>query len=206
MPQILSRREICPPDGFRFVHPETGHASVAMDWWTWQEKIRDHRKANNLPIISEATADEQMCKQLAPDWCSHSDNNRSWVNTRLSFGDIAAGVMAYARLALSGFKTVDQTEADRRARICAGCYLLIAPQGCGACSQMANLIVGDIAQKTTAYDAALGPKACAACRCPAKSIVHFPLKELDRADDANKQEAFSDFCWRKLGGENRLLA
>lgn len=206
MPQILSRRDVCPPDGFRYTHRETGHTSTAMDWFTWQDKIREHRKANNLPVISEADADAQLCLQLAPEWCAHSENNRSWVNTRLSFGDIAAGVLAYARLALSGFKTVEQSEANRRARICAGCYLLVAPQGCGVCSQMANLITGDVAQKKTDYDAALGMKACAACRCPVKSLVHFPMEELDRADDANKQEAFADFCWRKLGGENRLPA
>jgi hypothetical protein len=201
--QILSRRDVTPPDGFRFTHPETSHRSEAMDWFTWQDRIRAHRKANDLPPISETVADDQLCQQLPPEWCSHAENNRKWVNTRLSLGDIVNGFVAYVKLAIRGFETVSQAEADRRARICAGCFLNVNAQGCGACGQMATLITGDIAKKKTAFDDAL--KACAACLCPNKSTVHFPLSILEEADpNDEKQPLFADFCWRKKTSENYL--
>lgn len=205
MSQILSRREITPPDGFRYTHRETGYVSSAVDWYTWQESIRTHRTANNLPAISPDEAEDQMCQQLPPDWCQHSENNRRWVNTRLSWSDIVTGVVAYAKLALSGFQTVSQPEANRRARICAGCFLNVTIQGCGACSKIAELITGDVASKKTEYDDAL--KACAACQCPNRSTVHFPLSLLEQADpNDEKQPLFADFCWRKKDGENYLPA
>jgi hypothetical protein len=209
--QILKNRDLCPPeitsgDSFRFVHRETNHVSQAPTYYDWIERIRSHRSANSLPPVSEVEAMDQLCKTLPPEYCEHNDaNSRSWVNPRLSWGDIAAGVVAYAKLALSGFKTVSQDESNRRARICAGCFLLVPIQGCGACSKLASLIVGDVAQRRTNYDEALNGKACAACACPTKSLVHFPLSLLEQADPGDaKQPAFTLFCWRKKTSENYL--
>jgi hypothetical protein len=206
--QVLNNRDLAPPeltsgDSFRFTHPETMHVSAASEYYTWQERIRDHRKANNLPPISAATVEDQLCKQLPPEWCSHAENNRAWVNTRFSWGDIVTGAVAYVKLAVSGFQTVSQPEADRRARICAGCFLNVNAQGCGACGKMGELITGDIAKKKTQFDAAL--KACAACLCPNRATVHFPLEILEAADpNDEKQPLFTDFCWRKKSSDNYL--
>lgn len=210
--QILRNRDLCPPeitsgDSFRYTHSETQHRSIAPTYYDWIERIRAHRTANNLPQIAPEEAENQLCQQLPPEWCHHSENNRTWVDTRLSWGDIAAGVVAYAKFALSGFTSVSQAESNRRARICAGCFLLVPIQGCGACSKLASLITGDVAQKRTDYDDALNGKACAACRCPNKSIVHFPLGVLEQADPGDaKQPAFADFCWRKKTSDNYLPA
>lgn len=177
------------------------HDSKAMTHYDWWQAIIAHRKGNELPPITQADAEDQLCQQLPPEWCEYSENNRTWVDTRLSWGDIVEGAKAYIKLALTGFQTVSQDEANRRARICAGCFLRVPIQGCGACSKIASLIMGDVAQKKTQYDESLNAKACAACRCPVKSLVHFPLNLLEEAE-SDAQEKFTDFCWRKRSGDN----
>lgn len=203
----LKNRDISPPDFFRFTHAETGYVSQAIDWYTWQENIAAHRKANNLSPITPEEAEAQLCEILPPGHCRHAPaekKSRSWVNTRLRFGDIANGMKAYLALAISGFQTVSQEEANRRAAICSGCYLLVQPQGCGACVKLSRLITGDLARKKTPHDDRLVNKACAICLCGASSLVHFRMSALEKpeVDSPEKQAAYPDFCWRKRGGVN----
>lgn len=204
--QRLINRDRTPPDGFRYVHT-TGFISKAIDHYNWMLKIAAHQKGNGLPPVSEAAAEEQLCSGLPPGNCEHDSaeqSSRPWVNTRLRWSDIVEGTKAYLALITSGFQTVPQEEANRRAAICAGCYLRTPPQGCGSCVKIGQLIVGDIANKKTPHDDYLVNQACSVCSCPVKSIVHFPLSALDKADSPEKQEAFPTFCWRKQGGTNRV--
>lgn len=201
---ILKNRDQTPPDGFVYCH-ETGYVSRAIDSYNWYEDIRKHREANQLPPITMEQAEEQLCETLPPGHCTHSlpeQRSRPWVNTRLRWRDVVEGTKAYLTFIASGFQSVSQAEADRRARICASCYLKVTPQGCGSCVKISRLIVGDVAGKKTAHDSFIAQQACGACACPLQPIVHFPLALLERADNDAKQTAFVDFCWRKKGGEN----
>jgi hypothetical protein len=201
---ILKRRDQTPPDGFRYVHQETGYVSWAIDIHTWFENIVAHRNANNLPPITLEMAEAQLCETIGPSWCAHSPSvqkGHGFVSTRLRWRDIVEGTKAYLSFIASGFQTVSQAEADRRAGICAGCFLQVVPQGCGACVKIGRLITGNVATKTTAHDRLLANKACAVCHCGTKSIVHFPMPLLEKADTPEKQAAYPSFCWRKQGGE-----
>lgn len=203
----LINRDQTPPDGFRYTHVETGYVSRAIDAYNWMLGIAAHRKANNLPPITAAQAEDQLCLILPPGNCEYDSEERGtriWVNTRLNWHQIVEGTKAYVALIASGFKTVEQEEANRRAAICSSCYLKTPPQGCGSCLKIAQLIIGDVAAKTTPHDSYLVNQACSVCSCPVKSIVHFPLSALDKADSPEKQEAFPTFCWRKVGGTNRV--
>lgn len=196
-----------PPDFWRFTDPDTGFVSKAVDHYNWMLQINAHRKGNGLPKITEAVAEDQLCQQMPPGWCHHSDDeqsSRSWVNTRLRWSDIVEGTKAYLSFIASGFESVEQPEADRRARICSSCFLNVQVQGCGSCVKLASLVTGTVAGKKTPYDDNLVNKACAACGCPSRSIVHFPMNLLDQADTAEKQEKYASFCWRKHGSENRI--
>lgn len=199
---VLKNREHTVPDMFRYTH-ETGYVSKAMDWWTWQADIKAHRKANNLPPISPEQAEAQLCEIIPPDWCHQEQAGRKSVNSRLGFRQIAEGFKAYMRFPFGN--AVSQEEANRRARICSGCYMRVQPQGCGTCVKIAQLITGELAQKKTLYDSNLVNKACAVCRCPTQSIVHFPLDILEKVDNDAQQEAFPMFCWRKKAGENYAI-
>jgi len=204
--QRLLNRNLTPPDGFRYSH-ETGYVSRAMDHWSWYEDIKRHRLANALPPISIEQAEDQLCAGLPPnncEWDADEKGHHSFVETRLRIRDIAQGAAAYVKLMLSGFKTVDQAEADRRARICSGCYLRVAPIGCASCQKVGAFIVGEVGKKKTHYDQNLFQKACAACRCPLQPLVHFPLDLLSQNEGEGLQEKLPAFCWRKVGGSNYL--
>ena len=204
--QKLLNRNVTPPDGFRYTH-ETGYVSHAMDHWSWYEDIKKHRKANSLPPISVESAEDQLCAALPPnncEWDANEQGRHAYVETRLRIRDIAAGATAYVKLMLTGFKTVAQEEANRRAQICSGCYLRVTPQGCGTCAKIGSFIVGDVGKKKTPYDQNLFQKACAACRCPLQPLVHFPLDLLGQNEGEGLQGKLPAFCWRKVGGTNYL--
>lgn len=202
--QILARRDMTPPDGFRFTHPETGYRSEAVDWFTWQDSIRAHRTANNLPPITPEQAESQLCEQLAPENCVGSDPNRPFVDTRISLGDVWDAMKVFGKFALSGFKFVDQAEATRRARLCVGCHNNIGVMGCGACQQLGSIVTGDLAQRSTPHDAAL--KVCGVCKCLNAAQVHVPLDALDAKDSPEKQALYPSFCWLQKSSENYLPA
>jgi hypothetical protein len=205
--QRLIKRDHTPPDLFRYTHSQTGHVSQSMTYGGWMGEIDKHCRLNTLPAVPQAEAEDQLCKVLPPGWCEYDaqeQGSRPWVNTRLRLADIVAGSQQYVSMLMGGLQTVTRTEANRRARICAGCYLRVPVQGCGACQRLADFIVGDVKGKTTDYDDLLDKKACAPCRCPVRSLVHFPMSSLNKADSPDKQAAYPDFCWRKEGGVNRI--
>lgn len=202
----LKNNSTTPADGFRFTH-ETGYVSRAIDPYTWMQDIDAHRKANKLPPVTQAQAEDQLCAQLEPQNCVQvgAGDRQQWVNTRLRWRDIAEATAAYVRLLITG-ETASQAEADRRAKICSSCFLRVTPQGCGTCVKLARLVTGAIASKKTPYDDNLVNKACAVCRCPVASIVHFPQSVLDKASSPEKQAGYPDFCWAKQGGVNYQAA
>lgn len=200
MPQVLRRRDISPPDFFRYVHSETGHPTVAVDWTTWQEEIVKHRQGNNLPPITANDAEDQLCGQLAPEWCEGNDPNRPWVDPRISLNDVADAMKVFASFMVSGFKFVSQEEATRRARICVGCPNNLNIQGCGACRQIASFVTGTLAQRSTPHDDKL--KTCGVCRCVVKALVHIPLNALAAKSTPDREALLPSFCWQKPSGEN----
>lgn len=194
--QRLSNRSIVVPDGFRYTVQETGYTVRARDYWSWMKKTRDHYKANEIPIPDDLDArmEDQLCKLLPPEWCARP-NDASWINTRISWDDFANGMKAFVSLFLGGFDFVDQAEAERRAWLCCGCPMNVSLAGCGACRKMATLITGDVAKRTTPYDADL--RACAICKCAVQSMVWFPMDALESADTPEHQALYpAEFCWK----------
>lgn len=193
------------PDHYRYCHAESGYVSTGVNWWDMWDSVVAHRKANGYPPITEAEAEDQLCQQIGPAFCAQEQpGDFRFVNTRLKWSDIVAGVKPYAAFLMGS--TTSQEESNRRAKICGGCYLRVQPQGCGACLKIASLITGVIAQRKTPYDSLLANKACAACSCPTSSLVHFPMSILEKpeVDSMAKQESLPPFCWRRRGGENYL--
>jgi len=170
----------------------------AWDYQTWVENARAHLVANgqavpeDLPVLME----DQLCQTLEPGWCNYDDPGRPRVNTDLSWGDVLGGLATFAEWLARGMRYVSQAEADRRAEICARCYLNVNIGGCAACQKMVAQVIGD---RTTKYDPNI--RACAVCKCVLKAKVHFPISVLDR--QAKKaQPLYPEFCWLKKGGRN----
>lgn len=199
MARLLRNKSICPPDEFRYTHPETGHRTVAKDYYNWVEAAREHRKAMGLPWAydQEARMQEQLCSQLSPDWCEYMREGDVWIDTRLTLTSIIDFTKTLIAHAASGAHYVDQEEANRRAKICATCYLNIPAAGCGACHALSTLTAGG---RSTPYDAAL--KNCAVCHCYNSAQVHFPLTTLEVNDTPLKQSQYPRHCWKHKGGIN----
>lgn len=172
-----------------------------MDHYNWIEDINAHRKANNLTPITVAEAEDQLCHTIDPEWCvQEKDDVTRPVSTRLTLNDVIAGATSYIKVLFGLQSFVSQSEADRRAKTCANCFLNVNVQGCGACARLATIITGDVANQKTKYDSSL--KACGVCSCPLQAIVHFPISALENADKSDEQLKYPLFCWRKIGGTN----
>ena len=189
----------CDGEGrhYRYRHPETGHVSHALDWFTWQELIKSHRIGNKLPPVSAEETEDQLCRVLPPEQCERAIGDAPGITTRFGWKEVKAATLAFTRLLTTGF--VSKFEAERRARICAGCYFNVVPIGCGTCQKLTSLVTGELAQRRTKSDSLLN--GCAVCQCSLKALVHFPLKTLELE---SKQDRLPSFCWQKQGGENFL--
>lgn len=198
--RLLKNKSVCPPDPlfFSYTHPETGHRSTAIDFYSWIEKCKDHRRANDLPIPSdfEEVAQDQLCSTLDSDWCSY-EKEGTWVNMRLALSDIVTVTKALLDSAVGNF--VSQEEAERRAKICSMCHFNTNVGGCGVCHQLANLIAPG---KTTSQDANL--KSCAVCGCQLRAKNWIQLDTLRNNLQSARQDAYPSFCPYKIGGVNYI--
>lgn len=196
MPRLLKRLDTAPPDFFRYVDPDTGHEIIAVDYWGWVEKAKEHRKANNLgiPYDLEAQMQDQYCHTIPSEYCQY-EREGTWVNLRLALDDILTVTRALIDSAKGDF--VSQEEAERRASICSRCYLNVNATGCGACRQIANLVAPG---RTTSQDQNL--KNCGVCGCYLRPKVHVKLDTLESSISNSRQEAYPSFCFLKKNGPN----
>lgn len=198
--QKLSNRDLVPPDPvyFRYVHPETGHVSQAQTYDVWMSDSYAHRRANNLPIPIDFTAqmEDQLCSSLPAGWCSGTDPNRPDVDMRFGLTDVWNWANANLQALVKGFAS--QEEAERRAKICAGCYMNINSQGCRGCQDVATLFSNQLAKRSTSSDSFL--RNCAVCRCFLTALVHFRLDTIPKDDSL--QKSFPIFCWQRKDSTN----
>ena len=191
----LRNPEIVVPDGFRYVDRDTQTVLHAFDYFTWIERINLHRSSNHLPPITSDVAEDQLCQTLPPDWCEYEKEGGGWVSTRVLWTDVVT--LTKALWASFRGNYVSQAEAERRAKICASCYLNVSVGGCGACTGLAGIVAQD---RSTLVDRLLG--SCAVCRCYNRSQIHFPLDILSAHATPVVQAKYPSFCWQRLDGDN----
>jgi hypothetical protein len=196
--QLINQWGNCPPDGYRYVDPADGFVAHAWTYVDWIAVQKAHLHANNreIPATLEADMQNQLCSTLPPGFCNYPDPGRPRPSTSLTFDDVTGGVKTFARWIAQGAKYVSQREADRRALVCARCYLNVNVSGCAGCSKAVQEITGN---KKSHYDSVL--RTCAVCKCFLRAKVHFPLSTLD-TENARVQEQYPDFCWLNKTGPN----
>jgi hypothetical protein len=171
-----------------------------MDYYTWQVKIMEHRRGNNLdiPVNMMAIAEDQLCGTLPPGFCIYEVNDQSSVDIRIGVADVLDWLNALKRKILSGEPYVEKDEANRRAAICVSCPLNVqAIGGCGSnCNKIVERLTPGMAKQSTLFDSQL--KTCAVCHCYNSVQVHFPLAVLGETDTPK----LPDHCWRKPSGPN----
>ena len=188
--RCLKNTRSAPPDFFRWTCPHDGYEVAEVDSTTWEEHARKHMKANGHPIPDDfrAQLEDQLCQSLPPQFCKFHDGK--WVNTRLTWADVKNGTIAILKSFVDGF--VPQEEAERRAKICVSCPFNVHVGGCTAC-KASKFVVGELAKKTTPYDARL--RNCAICRCHLPAKVHVQKEILDSVTDDAVKQAYPSHCW-----------
>jgi hypothetical protein len=199
MRRLLTKDKAPPVDAsgisYRYFHAD-GHVSRAMDWWTWEGKIREHIIGNGgeVPVNIMAIAEDQLCGTIPPDQCIYETGDMRPTDVRITLQSVGDWVKAVVQKVIGGEDYVSQEEANRRAAICVSCpYNVVASGGCSGCEKLAELLTPGMAQRKTQYDDKL--KNCAVCGCFNQIAVHFPLAVL-----ADGDKPYPDFCWRKSNG------
>lgn len=186
----LSRKEAIPPNGFRCICPMTDKLVRAADFSelvkVCNQTILDYGKVPppNLILLVE----NAICEQVAGyKYCKPCGR----VKQTLGFGAIVRWVTAMYKFAKEAkFSLVDQSEAERRAKICAACPHQIDTSGCWGCKGIAGMLPHIAGAKTTFYDSQL--KACGVCGCYNAVSVHLPI-DVQGGDGLD----FPDWCWKK---------
>lgn len=219
----LKDRNKCPPNGFKFVQPQTGWGE-GQTWWDFEALVKDlynHRLANprfNLSldlnqIRSEVdTTNALRCLSIrSGDIYVVQDSStvpkymppnavRAGVAGAVAKGSaLAAGVGTIGAWLGKGGKPVDNFLANARAFVCSKC-----PQnGKGGLERYftipaAALIKKDIERRnsmklSTPYDKELG--VCEACLCPLHLKVHTPLVDIVEHMPEDVKNALDPNCW-----------
>jgi hypothetical protein len=195
--QKLLEPNTVPPDGFRYTQAETRTTIRAPDYFNLFVNVRDHRKANNLPLGTfwEAEVEDQLCQQLPAGFCKQNKPGEARnVFSRIGWEEVVSGTQTVVDWAKSGFERVDQALANSRADICSRCYYNVQIGGlCAACQHLQNLAAKFTGGRKTTSDPFL--KACAVCKCSLQVKVWTPIESIDKGTPDLTR--YPDFCWIK---------
>lgn len=197
--QKLLEPNTVPPDGFCYLQAETKTWIRAPDYQNLFEFVRDHRKANNLPLGTfwEAEVEDQLCQRLPPGQCKESIPGRGRnVFTRIPWHEAIAGTQTLASWLVQGLPKVSQELADSRGNVCSRCYYNVAESGgCHACGQLQKLATTLIGSRTTSAGPFL--KVCAVCKCSLQVKVWVGIDVVEKGMTKELYDKYPDFCWQK---------
>jgi hypothetical protein len=203
----LRQTSMVPPGGYWYREPSTGVIRDGQSLVGTIKQTVEHRLSNNLPRQSFEEAREdiecQICQRIPPEFCTDprcSVVAPERVTTRMLItGSLA--LWKWISSKLSGREPfVDQAEADRRAAICARCFLNVAKlQSCSNCAKGETLreaIGVTIGDRTTNRDGALG--ACGVCGCLNRITVWFSGEIISETmtDDLRAKYKTVPGCWK----------
>lgn len=163
-------------------------------------KVATHRNNNKIPIGDDLAAEIEnwICQNMElADQIAHCSKGRRLPKS-VHWGYIESFLKFVGAHIQNGGKLVEQSEAERRAAICAKCPLNMGISGCGVCRSTVNAFKADILQRHTEQDAVL--QACGVCGCENKSQVHVPIEVLRKSSD--KDYSVNPQCWKLRGGVN----
>jgi hypothetical protein len=198
--QKLIDQHTIPPDGMRYFQPETRMTIRGGDYWDLFVQVEKHRKVNNIPLgpLWKEEVEDQLCKTLPPGFCKEIEPGKRsiGVTTRVGWEDLERGMAVMIDWASQGRPHVSQELAEKRARICIGCYYNVnLASGCHACQGVVNMIYRAVGGSRTSLDAML--KQCAVCKCSNQAQVHFPVEVLAEGTPDEMIPLFPEFCWKK---------
>lgn len=190
-----------PPNGWRYVQPESGRPFRHYAHQTFLNQIRDHRLGNGFPISADWIAEihDGMCRDN-PDWfprvCRRA-NTKSGPR-RLSFAATMSFLQMLGKWVTDGAPYVEQEVAEERAVTCVSCPNNVYSEfGCGNCTTQIQQIISVIGGKrSTLLDDKL--HSCSICSCNLKASVHFPVASQKSNLTSEMVEEFKQvpYCWK----------
>lgn len=192
-------KNLVPPNYLRFVVHD-GTPIIAADEKTWYYKIRKHYSDNGylLPEDYKQKAQDQWCRTAPPGFCQYENGTGyTGANVNITLNDLLNGMNVLVAIAKEPDPLVDQSEADRRAAICAACPANVFVPGCAPCVGISNLVVGIKGKKTTRADAFL--KTCGLCKCSNEAQVWVKHEILMKGTDGAtlmEMKRVNEECWK----------
>lgn len=192
----LKSKNLVPPGGWYF---EQGRYRIqGQTFGELANNVTAHRASNGIEIGDVESEIEAYTSQRWPS--GRRLPNMVPVQTRPGFwANVSDFGRAMLKLAIGKDGLVSQSEANRRAAICAQCHNNSERSGPWvACTSCQDKTISAIRTKilkgmTTTSDAVL--RACQICGCDGRLQVWFPLSAL-KMDDSNRN-AYPTFCWRR---------
>jgi hypothetical protein len=204
--QKLIIKDQVVPGRFRFTVPETGYKikdELSMNGLL--ARVKKHYEDNNIPLPNEweASVEDQICRQLPEGWCEYSDGQPAkGAKSLLSAESIIKGITSLATMATEsvsgGDVFVNQSEATRRAEICARCYQNMTTNfcaGCGVMQKITSMVAKVKGKRTTPLDSKL--YTCGVCGCRNEAIVHVNRNILLSGEKSETTNSRPDWCWLK---------
>lgn len=203
MSLVIVKQGETPPGGWNYTQSDTGFRMSHNTLSGLKALIESHRRANSLDIgpgwweqvvlemCAEQPAITPRCREQGP---TEPKPLTLTVIAALRFFRTMREWATKHRLA-----KVEQTEADRRASICAGCPKnTVAIKGCPGCEGVTRWLKEFLAKdQHTPHDDAI--HYCGVCRCALKLKVWLPGDAV-RATRDQPLDAFPEICWvRELG-------
>ncbi len=192
--------DVGPPGGWRYEQPETHHYMRGITWQALAKKVAQHRANNHLPAGNPTEdIEQQMCERMNDADRVRNCNPGKRLPTSVRWENVERFLKTMGAFFVGGGQCVEQSEAERRAAICAACPLNVGMRGCGICRATVEGFRASILRRVTSQDAAL--LNCGVCGCENKTQVHIPIEAL-RAGTGDLDYSVNTSCWKLKGGVN----
>lgn len=183
---------ISPPGEFRFRDPDSGFEMKEGTFYELVRTVSIHRRNNNFRPLMESEIENAVCQMLSPAAQAEYCMEGARMPTFVPWTDVLNFLKTAGAWLAGGLSTVEPSEAERRAAICAKCpYNRGLSGGCAACNNAVNALRKAVLHKGTSVDDKL--QACAICGCDNRTTVHVPIKTLETV---SHDFSLASWCWR----------
>jgi hypothetical protein len=180
-----------PKDGYRWTEEATGMSFRADHPNALWKQVFDHRMS--LPDLKMDVSGgsrerfwDEWCKRNSTHPCDDTEDPGRYPN----LADAVLWLQSMNDWRATGFQTVPQAEAERRASICETCPKnrnVAACWGCHGVSEVVSKLTGG---KTTSRDPLL--HVCEVCLCVLPAKLHLPIEVLHPEKHEGK---WPSHCW-----------
>ncbi len=177
--------------GWYWPAEKTKTVVVSYGFPTLIEAIKKHLTANDIPIRAELEREiHEFCCEKVPESCEELDEKsgekiRAWYLAKKFYTAIAS-------VAKDGW--VEQSEAERRAQICASCVNNTTSSAAVCLGCWTARFVKEASEALSNRHTSLDNKldTCGLCQCGLKMKVHVPVSGMQ-----DKDIDWPSFCWMR---------